>query len=61
MAGLISALNIAKNALLNFQLATQVITHNISNVNNENYSRQKVIETTYPPEPFLYRSHWERG
>lgn len=51
MAGLISALNIAKNALLNFQLATQVITHNISNVNNENYSRQKVIETTYPPEP----------
>ncbi|MDW8135448.1 MAG: flagellar hook-associated protein FlgK [Thermodesulfobacterium sp.] len=51
MAGLTGALNIAKNSLLAFQLATQVIGHNISNVNNETYSRQKVIETTYPPSP----------
>lgn len=51
MGGLTGALNIAKNSLLAFQLATQVIGHNISNVNNENYSRQKIIEGTYPPSP----------
>ncbi len=51
MAGLTGALNIAKNALLAFQTATQVISHNIANVNNESYSRQKVVETTYPPSP----------
>jgi len=51
MGGLTSALNIAKNALLTFQIATQVISHNIANVNNEAYCRQKVVETTYPPSP----------
>ncbi len=51
MAGLTGALNIAKNSLLAFQTALQTVSHNISNVNNENYSRQKVIETTYPPSP----------
>ncbi len=51
MAGLSGALNIAKNALLAFQTATQVISHNISNVNNESYCRQKVVNTTYPPSP----------
>ncbi len=51
MAGLTSALNIAKNALLTFQTATQVISHNIANVNNEDYCRQKPIETTYPSSP----------
>ncbi len=51
MGGLTSALNIAKNAILAFQTATQVISHNISNLNNEAYCRQKVVETTYPPAP----------
>jgi len=51
MAGLIAALNIAKNALLSFQTATQVISHNIANVNNEAYCRQKPIETTLPSSP----------
>ena len=51
MAGLIAALNIAKNALLTFQTATQVISHNIANVNNEAYCRQKPVETTLPPSP----------
>jgi flagellar hook-associated protein 1 FlgK len=51
MAGLTSALNIAKNALLSFQTATQVISHNVANVNNPDFSRQKVVETTYPPSP----------
>ncbi|MFN3921997.1 MAG: hypothetical protein ACK4K4_06325 [Caldimicrobium sp.] len=51
MAGLTSALNIAKNALLNFQTATSVIAHNVANVNNPSFSRQKAIETTYPPSP----------
>lgn len=51
MAGLTSALNIAKNTLLNFQLATSVISHNVANVNNPSFSRQRAIETTYPPSP----------
>jgi len=51
VAGLTSALNIAKNALLNFQLATSVISHNVANVNNPSFSRQRAIETTYPPSP----------
>ncbi len=51
MAGLTAALNIAKNALLTFQTATQVISHNVANVSNEAYSRQKPIEITYPPSP----------
>ena len=51
MAGLSGALNIAKNALLSFQTATQVISHNVANVNNPDFSRQKVVETTYPPSP----------
>lgn len=51
MAGLTSSLNIAKNALLNFQMVTSVISHNIANVNNPAFSRQKAIETTYPPSP----------
>ncbi len=51
MAGLTGALNIAKNALLTFQTATQVISHNVSNVNNPDYSRQKTVESTYPPSP----------
>lgn len=51
MAGLSAALNISKNALITFQTATQVISHNIANVNNESYCRQKPIETTYPASP----------
>ena len=51
MAGLTAALNIAKNALLTFQTATQVVSHNIANVSNEAYCRQKPIETTYPSSP----------
>uniref|UniRef100_A0A7V4N537 Flagellar hook-associated protein 1 n=1 Tax=Thermodesulfobacterium geofontis TaxID=1295609 RepID=A0A7V4N537_9BACT len=51
MAGLTAALNIAKNALLTFQTATQVISHNVANVSNEAYCRQKPIETTYPSSP----------
>ncbi len=51
MAGLTAALNIAKNALLAFQTATQVISHNVANVSNEAYCRQKPVETTYPPSP----------
>ncbi|MDF2953498.1 MAG: Flagellar hook-associated protein FlgK [Thermodesulfobacterium sp.] len=51
MAGLSAALNIAKNALLTFQTATQVVSHNIANVSNEAYCRQKPIETTYPSSP----------
>jgi len=51
MAGLSAALNIAKNALLTFQTATQVVSHNIANVSNEAYCRQEPVETTYPASP----------
>ncbi|MBX6422751.1 flagellar hook-associated protein FlgK [Thermosulfurimonas sp. F29] len=51
MAGLSSALNIAKNALLAFQTQVQVTSHNVANVDTEGYSRQKVITTPYPPSP----------
>jgi flagellar hook-associated protein 1 FlgK len=51
MAGLTATLNILKNALLTFQTATQVVSHNIANVSNETYCRQKPIETTYPSSP----------
>ncbi len=51
MGGIYSALNISKNALLAFQTAVHVTSHNVANVDTEGYSRQKVINTTYPPTP----------
>ena len=51
MAGLSSALNIAKNALLAFQTSVQVTSHNVANVDTEGYSRQKPVSTPYPPSP----------
>ncbi|RUM88517.1 MAG: flagellar hook-associated protein FlgK, partial [Thermodesulfatator sp.] len=51
MAGLSSALNIAKNALLAFQTELHVTSHNVANVDTEGYSRQKVVLSTYPPSP----------
>ncbi|WP_363315424.1 flagellar basal body protein, partial [Thermosulfurimonas sp.] len=51
MAGISSALNIAKNALLAFQTEVHVTSHNVANVDTEGYSRQKVVLTPYPPSP----------
>ena len=51
MAGLYSALNIAKNALLAFQTGVHVTGHNVANVDTEGYSRQKVVNAPYPPTP----------
>ncbi len=51
MAGLYSALNISKNALLAFQTAVHVTGHNVANVDTEGYSRQKVVNAPYPPTP----------
>ncbi|OAQ20472.1 flagellar hook-associated protein FlgK [Thermosulfurimonas dismutans] len=51
MSGITSALNIAKNALLAFQTAVHVTSHNVSNVDTEGYSRQKIVTTPYPPSP----------
>ncbi len=51
MAGLYSALNIAKNSLLAFQTAVHVTGHNVANVDSEGYSRQKVVNAPYPPTP----------
>ena len=51
MAGLFSALNISKNALLAFQTAVHVTGHNIANVDTEGYSRQKVVNVPYPSTP----------
>ncbi len=51
MGGLYSALNISKNALLAFQTAVHVTSHNVANVDTEGYCRQRVITTPYPPTP----------
>ncbi len=51
MAGLYSALNISKNALLAFQMGVHVTGHNVANVDTEGYSRQKVVNAPYPPTP----------
>lgn len=42
MAGLSSALNISVGSLLFNQTAMSTISHNLSNVNNKNYSRQEI-------------------
>ncbi len=51
MGGLYSALNISKNALLAFQTAVHVTSHNVANVDTEGYCRQKVVTAPYPPTP----------
>ncbi len=51
MAGLYSALNIAKNSLLAFQTGVHVTGHNVANVDTEGYSRQKTVNAPYPPTP----------
>ncbi len=51
MGGLYSALNISKNALLAFQTAVHVTSHNVANVDTQGYCRQKVITTPYPSTP----------
>ena len=51
MSGLTSLLNIAKVGLLAHQTNLQTIGHNISNVNTEGYSKQKVTLTAKPPTP----------
>ena len=49
MYGLSAILNIARGAMNAHQLAMQVISHNISNVNTPGYTRQKaVLETPNP-------------
>ena len=42
MAGLFSSLNIAANALKVNESAISVVSHNVSNMNTEGYSKQKV-------------------
>lgn len=47
--GLSSALEIGKRGLIIYQVATEVTSENIANVNTEGYSRQRVILETSPP------------
>ncbi len=51
MGGLYSALNISKNALLAFQSAVHVTSHNVANVDTEGYCRQKLITAPNLPTP----------
>ncbi|MBA2849783.1 flagellar hook-associated protein FlgK [Thermosulfuriphilus ammonigenes] len=51
MAGIYSALNIAKGAIINAQTAVHVTGQNVANVNTEGYSRQEVVSAPYPPTP----------
>lgn len=50
MAGINSALEIAKNTLLDTQLLIQTASHNIANADNKAYARQKVVMATNHPE-----------
>ncbi len=52
MSGIGSTLNIAKQALNAQQVGINVAGHNISNVNNEDFSRQDVPHTTTTPTKF---------
>ncbi|WP_456433569.1 flagellar hook-associated protein FlgK [Thermosulfuriphilus sp.] len=51
MAGIYSALNIAKGAIINAQTAVHITGQNVANVNTEGYSRQEVVSAPYPPTP----------
>lgn len=46
---LASALEIGKSGLKIYQVATEVVSENIANVNTEGYSRQRVILESAPP------------
>lgn len=49
MAGLFQGLELGKRALLTHQLSLQTVAHNIANVNNPGYRRQRVgVRTTMP-------------
>jgi flagellar hook-associated protein 1 FlgK len=47
--GLSAAFEIGKQGLRNYQIATEVVSENIANVNTPGYSRQRVILETAPP------------
>ncbi len=49
MYGLSAILNIARGAMNATQLAMQVISHNMANVNTPGYTRQKVVLETQTP------------
>jgi len=52
MAGLVSVLSIAKDALGVQQSAMEVASHNIANVHTEGYSRQRPVLETKQPAPY---------
>jgi flagellar hook-associated protein 1 len=52
MAGLVSVLSIAKDALTVQQYGMEVTSHNIANVGTEGYSRQKAIPEAKRPVPY---------
>ena len=52
MGGLGLVLNVAKDALLAQQYAIDVISHNITNVNTEGYSRQDPILVAKRAAPY---------
>jgi flagellar hook-associated protein 1 FlgK len=49
MSGLSAILNIAQGAMNATQMAMQVISHNMANVNTPGYTRQKVVLQTQAP------------
>ena len=51
MPGIYMAMEIARKALFTSQMAIQVTSHNIANVNTPGYSRQEAIITEAAPCP----------
>ena len=58
MASPFGGINMMSYALRNFQSALETSGHNVSNVNTQGYSRQRV--TFSPNEPYMFYSQgWQ--
>jgi flagellar hook-associated protein 1 FlgK len=49
--GLLGGLNTARDSLATAQIGVSTTSHNISNAENENYTRQRVVQSTTTPSP----------
>jgi flagellar hook-associated protein 1 FlgK len=49
--GLLGGLNTARDSLATAQIGVSTTSHNISNAENENYTRQRVVQSTTNPSP----------
>jgi len=58
--GISAAMDIGKNGLTIYRVASEVTSENIANVNTPGYSRQRVILETAPPTTAKWFSYGNR-